>query len=114
MARKTKEERRINAAPRGNVPLGRVDMGVTVNMGDYNSVHVATEVSGIDISSPEATKRELETGAACIRLIYEFVDTLTGKVLNEAMGEERAGEFQATFLRHIVEAQRENGGRAKK
>ena len=109
--RKTKEERRTNAAPRGNIPTGKVEMSVTVNMGDYNSVHVGTEVSGIDISNPEATKRELETGQVCIRQIYQVVDRMTGDVLTEAMGEERASEHQATFLRHIVEAQRENGGK---
>ena len=101
------KEERINAA-RGNVPTCDVDETVTVNMGDYNSLHVGIKVCGIDISSPAATKRELETGQVCVRMVYKFTDELTGAVLNGAVGEERAGEFGDTFLRAISDAQREN------
>lgn len=110
--RKNVEKKKTNAA-RGNVPTATVEESVTVNMGDYNSLHVGITVSGIDISSPEATKRELETGDVCVRAIVEFTDQLTGEVLTTALGEERSSEFQVNVLQKVAEAQAENGRKSK-
>lgn len=113
MAKRTVKEERVNAE-RGNVPTGMTRMKITLNMGDYNSLSVETGVDGIDISSPEATERELATGEVCMRTIVKFTDNLTGEVIVNALGEEQAGEFKVNFLRLIAEAQRENGRGGKK
>ena len=110
--KKVVKEERINAA-RGNVPTAKVEESVTVNMGDYNSIHVGITVSGIDISSPAATKRELATGAACVRAVVEFTDQLTGEVLVTALGEERSSDIQVTVLQKVAEAQAENAKKSK-
>lgn len=106
------KEERINAA-RGNVPTTDVDESVTVNMGDYNSLHVGIKVNGIDISSLEATKRELTTGDVCVRAVVEFTDQLTGEVLVTALGEERSSDFQVNVLQKVAEAQAENAKKSK-
>lgn len=102
------------ADTRGNIPTGKTEMRVTMNMGDYNSLSVETGIYGIDISSPEATKRELETGKVCMRMVVEFTDELTGTVVSHALGDEAAGEFQANFLRALAEVQAQNGKGGKK
>ena len=86
---------------------------ITVNMGDYNSLHVGIKVTGIDISSLATTKRELATGDACVRAIVEFTDELTGEVLVTALGEERSSDFQVTVLRKVAEAQAANARKSK-
>ena len=110
---KREVEKKKRASARGNIPTTTVEESVTVNMGDYNSLHVGIKVSGIDISSPQATKRELATGDACVRAVVEFTDLLTGEVLVTALGEERSSDFQVTVLQKVAEAQAENAKKSK-
>ncbi len=108
MAKRTVAETKT-VDPRGNIPTGKTEIRVTMNMGDYNSLSVETGVYGIDISSPAATKRELATGKVCMRQIVTFTDNLTGGVVSHALGEETAGEFQAAFLKALADAMTANG-----
>ena len=102
MATKQTASKDAHGSKRGDVPVVGWKMGLTLNMGDYNSLVISATIDGIDASSDKATKAEAKQAERSSLILYQVVDNLTGHVLNEAMGEAGPGEVQAKFLRAIA------------
>ncbi|KKK65118.1 hypothetical protein LCGC14_2977370 [marine sediment metagenome] len=104
MAKADKKVLDAQGTGRGNVPTVGWEVGITLNMGDYNSLRIIQTTSNVDASSDKATKREAAQIARSSTILYEVVDKLTGRVLDSALGEAGSGEIQTRFLRAIADA----------
>ncbi len=83
-------------------------IGITLNMGDYNSLNAVSTIDNIDASSDEATRREAEQAARSSVILYEVVDTIQGRVLDSALGEAGTGKIQTAFLKAITDTMEKN------
>ena len=105
MAKADEQVLDVQGTGRGSVPTVGWEVGITLNMGDYNSLRIIQITGGVDASSDEATKREVAQIERSSTILYEVVDKLTGQVLNSALGEAGSGEVQTRFLRAIANVQ---------
>lgn len=111
----TKEKTKtVAGSGRGNVPTVGYEVGITLNMGDYNSLRIMFVASGIDASSDEATEREAAQIERSSTILYEVVDRKTGEVLNAALGDAGEGEVQALFMKAIAEVMEKSAKKGKK
>lgn len=108
MAKKTRASKDARGSGRGDVPTVSMKLGMTLNMGDFNSLVIAANLSNIDASSEEATRKEAEQAAKSALVLYEIVDEMSGDILNEALGEAGTGKIQTAFLTAIAETIEEN------
>ena len=93
---------------RANVPTVGWEVGITLNMGDFNSLRITQTTGNVDASSDEATRRETEQLERSSTILYEVVDKLTGKVLDSALGEAGSGAIQANFMKAIADTMEKN------
>ncbi|KKK77934.1 hypothetical protein LCGC14_2848610 [marine sediment metagenome] len=91
-----------------DVPVVSWEVGITLNMGDFNSIRTTAFIGNIDASSDEATRREAKQAARSSTILYEAVDNQTGEVLNSALGEAGSGEIQAAFLKALADTMERN------
>lgn len=109
MTKTTAKSKDAQGSGRGrNVPVVSWEVGITLNMGDFNNLKATGYIGNIDASSDEATRREAEQAARSSTILYEIMDTQTGKVLDSALGEAGSGEIQARFLKAITDTMEAN------
>lgn len=109
MAKTTVKSKDAQGSGRGrDVPVVGWEVGITLNMGDFNNLKTTAYIGNIDASSDEATRREGEQAARSSAILYEIVDAQTGKVLDSALGEAGSGEIQANFLKAIADTMEKN------
>ena len=99
---------------RANVPTVGWEVGITLNMGDFNSLRITQTTGNVDASSDEATRREVEQLERSSTILYELVDKLTGKVLDAALGDAGSGEVQVKFLKAIADVMEKSTKKGKK
>lgn len=111
----TKEKvKAVSGSGRGSVPTVGWEVGITLNMGDYNSLRIIQTTGNVDASSDEATRKEAEQIDRSATILYEVVDKLTGKVLDAALGDAGSGEVQVKFLKAIAGVMEQNAKKGKK
>lgn len=94
----------VKGSGRGSVPTVGWEVGITLNMGDYNSLRIVQTTGNVDASSDEATRKEAKQIARSSTILYEVVDKQTGQVLDAALGDAGSGEIQARFMKAIADA----------
>jgi len=114
MGKATEKAQDVSGSGRGNVPITGWEVGITLNMGDYNSLRIVQTTGNVDASSDEATRRESKQVARSATVLYEVVDNLTGKVLDAALGEAGSGAIQANFLKAIADVMEKSTKKGKK
>ncbi|KKL79629.1 hypothetical protein LCGC14_2012880 [marine sediment metagenome] len=108
MAKTDEKRHAVSGSGRGNVPVTGWEVGVTLNMGDFNSLRIIQTTGNVDASSDEATKREAEQIQRSATILYEVVDMLTGAVLDSALGDAGSGAIQSNFLKAVSETMEKN------
>jgi hypothetical protein len=108
MATKKTASKDAHGSGRRDVPVVGWRMGLTLNMGDYNSLVVTATIDNIDASSDKVTRREATQAAKSSAIVYEIVDNITGKVLDAALGEAGSGAIQTNFLKAIADTMEKN------
>ncbi len=108
MGKKQTASKDAHGSKRRDVPTVGWKMGLTLNMGDYNSLVISATIDNIDASNDKVTKKEAAQARRSSAIVYEIMDDMTGEVLDSALGEAGSGAIQANFLKAVADTMEKN------